>query len=155
MLKEIGIEFRPIVFLALAREGITRGFVLVVGVVLREDTHPEFVEWGLLEGFEGLLFEFLPLMNPGVTGGADRKVRGAIGILKAILVNHFHGAAIPLGGGNALEGSGLAIQFLRVGCGFVFPGPLGVGHETDSIGPLAIVKALRFEGPVPLSELGG
>ncbi len=59
-------------------KGITRRFVQVIGVMFGENAHPELVEGGVLQGLKRLLLQRVLLVSPGVAGGSDRPIRGAV-----------------------------------------------------------------------------
>src|SRR5205807_488827 len=79
VLEEGGVEAGEVVFAGgVALEGIIDGLVDVISVAFGEDAHAHLIEWRGAQGGEGLLFEAVALMCPGIAGGADGDVGGAV-----------------------------------------------------------------------------
>jgi hypothetical protein len=138
-----------------AGERVSGWLGLVEGVPLREDAHPQLVERPGLQGSECLFFELVALVGPGVAGGADREVRGAVGVLEVEGVPHPDRAAVAGRRLRHLDRAGLAGQFRAVALRGVGPRSRARRHEPHPVGAVAVVEAGGADGPVALGEGGG
>ena len=91
----------------------------------------------------------------GVGGGAEGKVRCAVGVLEVELMRGGDGAVVAGLRRSAGETAGVAVEFGGRADGFVGPGAGRVGHEADAIGAVAVVEAFDLDGAVLLRELRG
>ena len=63
--------------------------------MLGEHAHAQLVEWRGCQCIQSLRFQVIPLMHPGITGGANLDVRRPIIVTKMECVPHPHRAVAP------------------------------------------------------------
>jgi hypothetical protein len=78
-------------------KGIVHGLVFVIDVILGENTHTHFVKGRTFECAQRLLFQFIPLVCPGVIGCSKGVKRGAISVAKVVEAIDAHRLVIRLG----------------------------------------------------------
>ena len=106
--------------------------------MLGKDAHADFVKRRLAQGIQGLPFQFLALMDPGITGGAERMIGRGVGVTQIERPDDLHRSVVVSRRRTGGERTALAVQ-PYTGFG------LSITFENITLSQSAVLHSQRLE----------